>query len=130
MNCNFLKYTLFLLVMTLWGVGLSAQSDQTRFFSFCPSSPIVKDHQGNTYRTVQIGSQCWMAENMRCETSPTGKRWRVNPVFSATQPEYAAYYAIPDNSRYGLLYNWTAALDLPGHHNSSKSFPKPVSDSL
>ena len=119
---------LFLLIFSIIAIPytLLAQTENTRFFSFCPSSPIVKDHQGNIYRTVQIGSQCWMAENMRCVTSPTGKRWHVNPSFSATQPEFAAYYAIPNDSRFGMLYNWAAALDLAGHHNSSKPLPKPV----
>ena len=119
---------LFLLVFSIIAVSFTswAQTEGTRFFSYCPSSTIVKDHQGNTYRTVQIGSQCWMAENMRCTASPTGKRWIVNPTFSATQPEFAAYYAIPNDSRFGMLYNWTAALDLAGHHNSPKALPKPV----
>lgn len=104
---------------------LMAQQETVRF-SYCPSAPIAKDHEGNIYRTVQIGSQCWMAENMRCVTSPTGKRWTVNPSFTASQPEYAPYYAIPNDSRYGILYNWTAALDLPAHHNSGKAFSKQV----
>ena len=119
---------LFLLIFSIIAIPYTswAQTESTHFFSFCPSSPIVKDHQGNTYRTVQIGSQCWMAENMRCTASPTGKRWIVNPSFSATQPEFAAYYAIPKDGRFGMLYNWTAALDLAGHHNSSKPLPKPV----
>jgi len=94
---------------------LCGQSTGTSFFSFCPSAPVVRDHEGNTYRTVQIESQCWMAENMRCTTSPTGRSWFVNPSFSATQPEYAAYIAIPPDNRYGMLYNWAAAMDIPSY---------------
>ncbi len=105
---------------------LKAQDSLTLFFPFCPDAPTVKDHQGNRYRTVQIGTQCWMAENMRCTTSPTGKQWLSNPRFSAAQPEYAAYYASPtDEIRYGMLYNWTAALDISSH-GRHKPFGKKV----
>lgn len=96
-----------------------AQQDTMRY-RFCPSSPVVRDHEGNIYRTVQIKEQCWMAENMRCITSPKGHKWYRNPYFTASQPEFAAFYATPVEIRFGILYNWTAAMDLPAHQNNDK----------
>lgn len=64
-----------------------------------------------------------MAENMRCTTSPTGKKWEKNPTFSASEAMFASYVASPNNSNYGLLYNWSSAMDLGVNecftHNSS-----------
>ena len=76
----------------------------------------VSDHEGNWYEVVQIGSQCWLKENLRTTTSPsTGTRIVVNgPVLSniskvaCWHDNDSAYYA-PKN--YGLLYNWMAAMD-------------------
>lgn len=31
----------------------------------CPSQPTVQDASGNVYDTVQVGSQCWMKQNLR-----------------------------------------------------------------
>lgn len=78
----------------------------------CEGTPTVTDHQGFVYHTVQLGSQCWMAENMRCTTSPTGKAWVHNPVFSVDNPVFKSYYITVKNSQYGNLYNWSAAMDL------------------
>ncbi len=80
----------------------------------CPGMPTVTDYNGNVYNTVQIGTQCWMKENLKARnyrngtTIPnistnitwlqlvTGARcWYNND--SAT---YAATY--------GALYNWYA----------------------
>lgn len=75
----------------------------------------VADHEGNVYNTVQIGSQCWTTENMRCTTSPSTGTTIVDANPTATS--YAgkkAYYVNGNNSNtavYGLLYNWNAALD-------------------
>ncbi len=123
----FQKYA-FLLIISIMCILFPswAQTESTPSFSFCPDAPIVKDHEGNRYRTVQIGTQCWMAENMRCSTSPTGKHWLYNPRFTAMQPLYAAYYAMPTNSRNGLLYSWAAAIDRNDHVKSGKSLSKPV----
>ncbi|MEG1555355.1 MAG: fibrobacter succinogenes major paralogous domain-containing protein [Bacteroidales bacterium] len=77
--------------------------------SFCPGLPTVSDHQGHVYNTVQIGSQCWTKENMRCTTSPTGKNWiQLNGGQSST---FAPYYAILTDTVMGCLYNWHAAID-------------------
>ncbi len=96
---------------------LNSDSDTTHHadnFS-CPGTPTVSDHEGNVYNTVQIGTQCWMRENMRCTTSPsTGTTiLNSNPSgYSYTGKQ--AYFVNDDTSNlstYGLLYNWNAAID-------------------
>ena len=114
-----LAKSLCLLLICVMGFPFTMRAQDAFRYSFCPEAPVVRDHEGNLYRTVQIGSQCWMAENMRCTSSPTGHKWYRNPYFSASQPEYAAYYATPMDPRHGILYNWAAAMDLSAHQSSS-----------
>ena len=77
----------------------------------CLFTPTVKDHEGNVYNTVQIGTQCWMKENMRCKTSPKGYLTKGD-----TSSYSAAHYydntasTIPLKER-GLFYNWAGVLD-------------------
>ena len=80
----------------------------------------VTDYDGNIYPVVQIGSQCWLAENMRCTHSPSTGSYIVNPqnkIDSDASMSFDAKVAhwSPNNnstnSRYGLLYNWCAAVD-------------------
>ncbi len=80
----------------------------------CPESPTVTDIDGNEYRTVQIGSQCWMAENLRASTYNNG-----NPIPHVTdEPSWihllsdawCTYLNNFDNDAiYGKFYNWYAA---------------------
>ena len=114
-----LAKSLCLLLICVMGFPFTMRAQDAFRYSFCPEAPVVRDHEGNLYRTVQIGSQCWMAENMRCTSSPSGHKWYRNPYFSASQPEYAAYYATPMDPRHGILYNWAAAMDLSAHQSSS-----------
>ena len=76
----------------------------------------VKDHQNNSYQVVQIGSQCWLKENMRATTSPsTGSNIVELPYSTYTYSgKKACYYhddTISAGNGYGLYYNWNAALD-------------------
>lgn len=83
----------------------------------------VTDYDGNEYPVVQIGSQCWLAENMRCTHSPITGTYIVNNSFTHDNfieysfgDKMARWY---DNDsltyapkHYGLLYNWSAAVDV------------------
>lgn len=56
--------------------GVSAESPiwsfATRPDIRCAATPTVTDQDGNTYDTVQIGSQCWMNYNLRMGTLDPG----------------------------------------------------------
>ena len=81
----------------------------------------VTDYDGNVYPVVQIGSQCWLAENMRCTHSPSTTSYLVNQEHktgnAATKNPYAkvAHWYNNDETyaqtKFGLLYNWCAAVD-------------------
>ncbi|MFM7104522.1 MAG: fibrobacter succinogenes major paralogous domain-containing protein, partial [Flavobacteriales bacterium] len=79
----------------------------------------MTDQEGNTYKTIVIGTQEWMAENLNTsiyrngDAIPTGlsnSQWQ-----NTTQGAWAYYnndasYACP----YGKLYNWYACVDARG----------------
>ena len=82
----------------------------------------VTDYDGNEYPVVQIGSQCWLAENMRCTHSPSTGTYIVNNEFTSGENitctytgKMARWYNNDSLSfatmNYGLLYNWNAAVD-------------------
>jgi len=73
----------------------------------------VKDYNGNTYKTVQIGSQCWMAENMRTTVDRDGRDIQTGKGGSET----SMYRYCPDGEQdnvpqYAYLYNWPAAVKI------------------
>lgn len=81
----------------------------------------VKDYDGNIYSVAQIGSQCWLAENMRCTHSPsTGNpiviqddnigEWD-NMAATSCVSKAAHWYYNKEGHRFGILYNWCAAVD-------------------
>ena len=71
----------------------------------------VSDTDGNTYKTIQIGTQTWMAENLRTikfnDGTPLVKMPLVDNSFSSL-PGYSWYNDDPATYKtaYGALYNW------------------------
>lgn len=73
----------------------------------------VEDINGNVYKTVTIGSQVWMAENLRATSYNDGQNiLRVtesNEWDNLTKGAYCWYNNDINNSEsYGALYNWFA----------------------
>jgi len=82
----------------------------------------VTDYDGNEYPVVQIGSQCWLAQNLRTTRYSDGTA--ITPGGSSTSATTAYYYDysssnIPLADR-GYLYNWPAVM-----RNSSSSSVTP-----
>jgi uncharacterized protein (TIGR02145 family) len=72
-------------------------------------------HEGYNYSTVQIGEQCWFAENCRYlpEVSPSSEGSETEPfyyvyAYQATDVEEAK--ATYNYGTYGALYNWPAVM--------------------
>ena len=93
----------------------------------CPGTPTVKDIDGNTYNTVQIGTQCWTKENLRVTKyrdgsvipldesggtagNGTGQTWSSRTTGARTVYAHSA----TNLATYGYLYNWYAAVDTKG----------------
>jgi uncharacterized protein (TIGR02145 family) len=73
--------------------------------------PAVTDYDGNVYKTIKIGSQTWMAENLKSTHYSDG-----TPVQSF------AYNDDTANVRtYGRLYRWAAAMKDGASSNSNPS---------
>ena len=69
------------------------------------------EYQGYDYETVQIGDQCWFAENLRAERYSNNEELidGQNPV-TWTEIEEGAY-SVFSLEQYGLLYNRHAVMD-------------------
>jgi len=76
----------------------------------CQTSP-VKDIEGNKYRTVKIGTQIWMAENLKTTRYNDGTAIPVVEKYGdwveLSTPAYCWYNNDSANKEtYGALYNW------------------------
>ena len=79
----------------------------------------VTDNEGITYKTVTIGSQEWMAENLRVTRYNNGDDIVTGKDLSQWQVADEGFWTYFDNNtendeKYGKLYNWYAVNDVRG----------------
>ena len=78
----------------------------------CPGASTVTDIDGNSYRTVQLGQQCWMRDNLRVTHYADSTAISMGTAdISYSQPYYYNYvsHSLPLEKR-GYLYNWPAVM--------------------
>ncbi|MCC5935470.1 MAG: PEGA domain-containing protein [Balneolales bacterium] len=79
----------------------------------------ITDIDGNSYNTVQIGRQCWMAENLNTSRYRDGSEIpnvRSNNQWTVQRNGAWAYYEndLSNGQFFGKLYNWFAVTDRRG----------------
>jgi hypothetical protein len=96
------------LVITMLGIILSCQKEEI------DPKQTVTDIDGNQYRTIQIGTQVWMAENLKsskyCNGDPIPN---INDAIQWSNLTTGAWsiYPIQILHSYGKFYNWYAVDD-------------------
>jgi uncharacterized protein (TIGR02145 family) len=105
-------------------VGFDAVEDnpsQSKSYTFsllhgipCLEQPLATDADGNHYRGIRIGTQCWMQENLKTTRFdnglPIAKVTDGTAWIGLTTPAYSWYLndSASYASSYGPLYNWYA----------------------
>jgi uncharacterized protein (TIGR02145 family) len=96
-------------------VTFTTQGSSSQTFT-CGTSTI-SDFDGNTYNTVQIGSQCWMKENLATTHYADGTALVDGTAAgnlgynNTTKYWFVNNNTISNKAVYGLLYTWAAAMN-------------------
>jgi len=90
------------------GCGTCAERKDAAAVSDTISGTFTDPRDAKTYRTVKIGKQTWMAENLNFKTG----RYMCCEKFSDPCYDYEACYGADDDNcrKYGRLYNWETAM--------------------
>ena len=111
LKTNYLIFPLLLMYAFLFFVGSCKKDDDIK-----DANSFTDIRDGAVYKTIKIGNQVWMAENLKYLPSVVGPG-----TGSETQPYYYVYgydgtdvnaAKVTDNYQtYGVLYNWTVAVN-------------------
>lgn len=86
--------------------------------SFTTSSCESFVYGGRTYQVVQIGNQCWMAENLSIGTTLHGNQDQLN---NGTIEQYVYNNQLSNLPLYGGLYQWNEQMEYSLSSNANPS---------
>ena len=69
----------------------------------CEYGTLYDERDGKTYKTVRIGNQIWMAENLNYAY--------LQPTATLDSSSWCRYNELDSCAKYGRLYIWSAAMD-------------------
>ena len=77
----------------------------------CEYGTLTDDRDGQTYKTVKIGEQWWMAENLNYAYTGVPFKYRD---YTSDSTSWCYYNDAANCAKYGRLYTWAAAMDSVG----------------
>jgi uncharacterized protein (TIGR02145 family) len=97
-------------------ISITTPPSETSQFNPLKTYGIVNDIEGNSYKTIEIGNQTWMAENLKVtkfnDGTPITQLYQSNPFNNNGNPAWCYYNdSIGVNQTYGKLYNINIPLD-------------------
>lgn len=94
---------------------------KTTTVNHCSGMPIVIDIDDNVYNTVQIGNQCWMAENLNVGTRIHGNLEMSN---NSIIEKYCYFNSDMNCHKYGGLYQWDELMQYSSNSNAQGICPE------
>jgi len=70
---------------------------------FTCGDSFVDNRDGERYKTVKIGNQCWFGEDLRYDSGCTNNEWTTGAPYNACAAQGGGYD--------GVLYQWGAVMD-------------------
>jgi uncharacterized protein (TIGR02145 family) len=119
-------YCVYISVQICLDGPFTACPDGAALSNSCPFQPSASSssssqqgvyYEGETYETVVIGDQTWLRRNLNYVPS-TGNSWCYSGTDYSTGSG-VSITAAEGCAKYGRLYDWAAAMDLPSSCNSS-----------
>ena len=81
----------------------------------CEYGTLTDERDGQTYKTVKIGTQTWMAENLNYAYTGVPYKYTYKDSSYTSDSTSWCYDNVPANcAKYGRLYTWAAAMDSVG----------------
>lgn len=111
----------------------ATNGNSTAVFNSTKTFGTMIDQEGNVYKTIIIGTQTWMAENLRTTIYRDGTAipkvtdqvaWRVLTTDGCCPYNYDGTADAVSVATYGRLYNWYAVTD--GHNISPEGWHVPT----
>ncbi|MDP3149058.1 MAG: FISUMP domain-containing protein [Ignavibacteria bacterium] len=109
------------LFMIIGDRTLIANFHETQNIQPCPGTTTVT-YQGKTYNTVQIGTQCWLRENLDVGTMIQGNQVATN---NSVIEKYCYNNDANNCNTYGGLYQWAEAVQYKNGATNNTS-PNPA----
>ena len=115
MKTKFKNFTQIALMLFVFFISYSCKKDNN-----ATTNPLINvtvtDFDGNVYNTITIGTQTWMAENLKVKHYRNGEAiTNVKDNTDWGNLSTGAYCDVNDTSSYcatyGLLYNWYTVVD-------------------
>lgn len=90
---------------------IPAEPCKTETTDTCEYGTMTDDRDGKTYKTVKIGEQWWMAENLNFRY--------LHPTKSMDSTSFCVNDSLENCEKYGRQYMWNAAMDSAGRYSTA-----------